>query len=64
MRIKKGGRWNVPLPEADSAGGWPSDDAAAKAMWQEQEAVHGCPLQWLFDLAQAATEPYTPEKMK
>ena len=36
-QLKYGGRWNMPLPPLDAPRGWPSDDAAAKAMYAEQE---------------------------
>lgn len=58
-QLKYGGRWNIPLPPLDAPRGWPSDDAAAKAMYQEQEATRGCPLAWLFDLANVVSNPYT-----
>ena len=43
--------WTYGVPEMDSSGGWPSDDAGAQTMWDQQINDHGCPFYWLLEHA-------------
>lgn len=43
--------WGDWVP-AESEGGWPSTDEAAKTMFMEQVAEHGCPFHWLIEALQ------------
>ena len=43
--------WTHGVPPMDSRGGWPSDDAGAQTMWDEQISDHGCPFFWLLESA-------------
>jgi len=45
--------WEAGVPEPDSEGGWPSDEAAAKTMFMQQQEEHGCPFYWLIEYAQS-----------
>lgn len=46
-------QWKAGVPEPDSEGGWPSDEAGAKTMFMQQQEEHGCPFYWLIEYAQS-----------
>ena len=43
--------WGNWVP-AEEDGGWPSNDADAKAMYMDQQQTHGCPFYWLIEAIQ------------